>query len=301
MQRRNLIIIGVALLLGLVAVYLANAYFSGIEEREQRIAEQQKLARIVVASQPLGFGTPLATSNVKVVNWPANSVPQGAFRSMEDALRDGRVALRPILAGEPILAERVSGKDGRASISYELPEGMRAVSIPVSAVSAVSGFVRPGDVVDVLLTRQLPGSEGDEKLTDVLLPNVRVIAIDQVANEKDTKPKVGKTAVVMVDQTGAQVLTLAREVGSLSLALRNIENEEFDEVRFAGARKFVSTRDLNLSRPRVRSQPQPAPAAPVQVAAAGPRPVPPRVGGPTMTIVRGTQPTNYEVRYNVGW
>lgn len=302
MQRRNLIVLAVALVIGLVTVYLVNAYFSGVERREERIAREQELARIVVASQNLEFGMPLTTSNIKLANWPANSVPAGAFTSLEDAMRDGRVALRPILTGEPILAERVSGKDGRASISYEIPEGMRAVSIPVSAVSSVSGFVRPGDVVDVLLTRNVPGSDGGEKMTDVLLPNVQVLAIDQTAGIKNTNPAVGKTAVMLTDLTGAQILTLARDVGTMSLVLRNVENQEFDQTRFAGARQFVTTRDINRNRPRLRASPAPrqptvmAASAPVVAGQAGPA-----VSGPVMTIVRGIQPTQYQVHPYGSW
>lgn len=305
MQRRNIIILGVALLIGLITVYLVNTYFSGVEQRQERIAEQQQMARIVVASQNLEFGMPLTTSNVKLTNWPASSVPAGSFAAVEEALKDGRVALRPILAGEPILLERVSGKDGRASISYNIPEGQRAVSIPVSSVSSVSGFVRPGDVVDVLLTRQA-GGDGGVMLTDVLLPNVQVLAIDQAAGIKDTNPAVGKTAVLLTDLTGAQVLTLARDVGSMSLILRNIEYPEFDETRFAGARRYVTSRDINRGRPFFGGAPAPRPAT--QAPAAGPvrvaTPANPQAGpaitGPSMTIVRGVQPTQYQVR-PYGW
>lgn len=303
MQRRNLIIVGVAVLLGLLAVFLANSYFSGIERREARLAKEQELARIVVASQDLPFGAPLSTSNVRLANWPANSVPTGAFRSIEDALKDGRVTLRPIVSGEPVLVERVSGKDGRASISYNLPEGMRAVSIPVNAVTSVSGFVRPGDVVDVLLTRDVPGDDGGGRMTDILLPNVQVLAIDQASGIKNTNPAVGKTAVMLVDKTGAQILTLAREMGTLSLALRNIENQEFDTLRFPRNRTFVTTRDINRNRPFFRAKPkvQPAPVQIVNAPGAQPPVTMPRYGGPGMTIVRGTQPTRYEVPRYVGW
>jgi pilus assembly protein CpaB len=305
MQRRNLIILGAAVLFGLIAVFLANSYFSGFEKQEERAAKQEQLARIVVATQELKFGTPLTTDNIRLVNWPQTSVPPGAFRAIPDALRDGRVALRPIAIGEPILTERVSGADGRASISYNLPEDMRAVSIPVSAVAGVSGFVTPGDVVDVLLTRQIPGDgAGDgDKMTDVLMENVQVLAIDQMANEKATNPKVGKTAVLMVDLYGAQKLALARETGSLSLALRNIKNQA------AGYLRTVSSRDLSRTGLFMRARQAPSAPAPVmppastQIAARrAPGVVMPGLPiGPSMIIVRGTQVTSYEVKSNGGW
>lgn len=292
MQRRNLIILGAAVLLGLVAVYLANTWFSGVETRQQRVAHQQNMVRIAVASQPLQFATPLSSSNVRLVNWPEDSVPRGAFRSLDPLLQPGRLALRSIAPGEPILLDRVSGKDGRAALSYDLPEGMRAISIPVSAVSGVSGFVLPGDVVDVLLTRQIPGdgATDSDKMIDVILESVRVLAIDQMANEKSTDPKIGKTAVVMVDMAGAQKLTLARELGSLTLALRNVEHQ------MASGPTTMTSREIG-KRMFIRERPSGPPvqlaSAPVSTAPFAPaRPL-----GPTMLVVRGTQGTSYEVNH----
>ena len=299
MQRRNLIVLGVAVFFGLLAVYLANAYFSGIEKREERVAQQQQLVRIAVASQPLEFATPLTSDNIKLVNWPETSVPQGAFRTIDAVLRDGRVALRPIAVGEPILADRVSGKDGRAALSYNLPDGMRAISIPVSAVTGVSGFVLPGDVVDVMLTRQIAGegATDSDKMIEVILESVKVLAIDHMANDKATNPKVGKTAVVEVDMLGAQKLTLARELGALTLALRNIEHPT------SGWTRAVTSRDVG--RRIVIPARREAPVAPpvVRVAATGGQGVivPMRPTGPSMLVVRGTQGTNYEVNRNGGW
>src|SRR5207237_4743953 len=141
------------------------------------VAQEQRLARIVVASRPLEFGQPLTTENLRMANFPANSVPDGAFRSIDDATRGGRVALRAIVVNEPVLADKVSGTDGRAVLAANLEPGMRAVSIPVTAVTGVSGFVRPGDIVDVLLTRSVPGAEGTGALmTDVILDRVKVLA-----------------------------------------------------------------------------------------------------------------------------
>ena len=156
MNRRNAVIAGIAVVLGLFAVYLANAWFSGVEQREERVAEEQQLVRIAVASQDMEFGAPLTAENVRLANWPAGSVPQGAYRDtdVQRMLSGGNVAIRPITRGEPILLSRISE---RAVLSANLPADMRAVTVPVDAVSGVAGFVTPGDVVDVLLTRQIPG------------------------------------------------------------------------------------------------------------------------------------------------
>ncbi len=303
MGQRNLIAIGIAVFLGLIAVYMANVYFSAREVQQERVAEEQRMARIVVASQDLAFGTALSPQNVRLTNWPANSVPAGAFTSVEEATRN-RVALRPVVPGEPVLASKVSGADGRATLSANLPLGQLAFSIPISDVSGVGGFVRPGDVVDVLLTRVIPG-EGNtqaEKMVDVVLEAVPVLGIDQIADEKNTAPAIGKTATLQVDTFSAQKLALALQSGTMSLALRNVA----DQV--TGAKKTVTRADLGgrYYLPARGGARAPAyAAAPARAITGGARrtalpgstmaaAAPMRPAGPTMTVVRGTRASEEE-------
>ncbi len=303
MDRRNLIIAGVAVFLGLIAVYLANSWFSGVEQQQERVAEQQQLQRIAVARNDLAFGDLLTTDNVLLVNWPAQSVPAGSYTDVSRLLAGNNVAIRPIAAGEPILTQRISE---RAVLSANLPPDMRAVSVSVDAVSGVSGFVTPGDVVDVMLTRKIPGdgATNDDQMTSVVLENVQVLAIDQGASENDTEPKLGKTATLQVDLMGAQKLALASTIGRLSLALRNVENQ------VVGSSTTVTTADLGGSgmymaaRSAPASAPMPPPAYYVPAQASPARrssdaptaSQPRRPSGPTMTIFRGTEAGEYEVK-----
>jgi len=288
MERRNLIIIGAAVLFGLFAVYFANAWFSGVEKQQERVAEQRAMTRIAVADQDLAFGTALSSANVRLVAWPEDSVPQGAYREDEAQrlLGEGKVAIRPIARGEPILASRISE---RAVLSANIPPDMRAVTVPVDAVSGVAGFVTPGDVVDVLLTRQIPGdgASSDDKMTTVVLDNVQVLAVDRRASEQNTDPSESKTATLMVHPEGAQRLALATQIGRLSLALRNVEDLG------TGTRRVVTSRELGggLFIPgRRTSSGSPAPQIRGALAAAPSAPAagPPRPSGPGMTVVRGT-------------
>jgi Flp pilus assembly protein CpaB len=293
MVSRNVLAVAIAVVLGLVAVLIANAYFSGIERRQERIAAEQKLDRIVVATQPLAFGSRLTTDNVRLQNWPASSVPQGAFRSVAQALRDNRVALRPIVVGEPVLADKVSGKDGRASLAANLPQGMRAVSIPITNLAAgVSGFALPGMTVDILLTRQIAaeGASNLDQMVQVIMENVQVLAIDQLADEKTGKPKPGKTATVQTDIYGAQKLTLAQKIGTLSLALRNVENQVAEAGGPVTLRDF-GARDVRLARMQAPLR-RPGYVAPASRAATGFAPLP---AGPTMAVYRGMERTEYSV------
>ncbi|MEI4507296.1 Flp pilus assembly protein CpaB [Sphingopyxis sp. CCNWLW253] len=309
---RNAIVAGAAIILGLIVVFLANAYFSGVEKKEKLRTEQAQLVQVLVASQPLDFGTELTVQNTKLVGWPAASLPEGAFKTSIGIInnpRGARVALRPIAVGEPILSSKITGIGGRAAVSALLPEGMRAVAVGVNAVTGVGGLLTPGDVVDVLVTREM-GGEADDKdqMTDIVLEKVRVIAIDQVSDEDKTDPKVAKTATLEVDAFGAQKLALAREIGTISLALRNVTSLE------DGANLTVTQQDLGSgwrSAPR-RGQPQSSPglaglppgfysetpmAAPRYAAPRAAAPAaPPRPAGPSVEIVRGVSTTTYEVK-----
>ena len=293
MERRNFIIIGVALVLGLLAVYLANSYFSGVEAQQERAAEEQRLVRIAVASQDLAYGAQLNTDNVRLVNWPAQSVPEGAFTDI-NRFTGSDVAIRPIARGEPILNSRISE---RAVLSENIPDDMRAVTIAVNEVAGVAGFVTPGDAVDVMMTRTIPGGQ-DDKVASVLLENVQVIAIDRRASESSTEPQELKMATLLVTQEDAQKLALASESGRLSLALRNAENQT------VGSTRVVTTRQLPGGGIRYATRgggAQPAPAtrsvpyrAPAGAAPAGTTVVP-SYGGPSMTIYRGTEGARQEV------
>ncbi|AOL93187.1 Flp pilus assembly protein CpaB [Porphyrobacter sp. LM 6] len=285
-----------ALIIAAFAVFLVNSYLSGVEKRAVTTAETQGLTRIVVATQPLDFGDPLTPENVRLQNFPANSVPQGAFRSIRQALADNRVALRPIVPGEPVLADKVSGASGRAVLAAKLPEGMRAVAIPVTEVTGVSGFVRPGDTVDVLLTRQIPGdgAEAYDLMSDIILERIKVLAIDQIANEGETAPQLGKTAVLEVDPLQSQQLALATKLGTLSLALRNVESQE------AAKGRTVTNRDIGNSRLYIRERRNdrgsaPATSAAPAMAQNGGQTVRPVVTGPSMTIYRGIEGQAYPV------
>ena len=303
MRGRNLIILGIAIVAGLFAVYLANAYFSSAEQREERRAEELRMARIAVATQDVAFGQPLTETNMRLVNWPASSVPVGAFTSIQEATNGGRVALRPITVGEPILASKVSGSDGRATLASNLPEDMRAVAIPVNNVAGVGGFVRPGDVVDVMLTRQIPGdgAQTTDKMTTVVLENVQVLAADLIADESQTQPVVSQTVTLQTDLFGAQKLALAREVGSFTLALRNVENQT------VGGTETVVVTDLGGGNRRIYGRGGGNPgirnaggaSQVINLASTGggtsQAMAPRRPRGPTMSIIRGTEAETYEV------
>lgn len=305
MQTRNLVISASAGVFGLLAVYLGNAYFSGFEKQQVQVAQATRLTQIVVASQDISFGAKPSALNVHLTSWPANSVPAGAFTSVDDLTNGPRVAVLPISAGEPVLASKLSGADGRATLSSGLPAGKLAFSIPLNEVSGVGGFVRPGDVVDVLLTRRSssPNAGVNDKFTDVVLEAAPVLGIDQVYDRNDTKPAIPKTATLEVDSAGAQKLALSVELGSLSLALRNVADQQ------RGGHPTVTPRNLSAEASpdlpeRLSADPRPVPARHTasrhaQMAAAPAKDAPGKIAAitdvfhPAMTVVRGSALTQY--------
>src|SRR5436305_2723929 len=217
-NRQTLIALGIALALGLAAVFLANTYLSGTESK----AALGGTSKIAVAAAPMAFGTDVTPDKIRFVDYPNGSIPQGAFSTATQLMPPGkrRVALLPIGINEPILAAKLSSAGEGASIAALLPDGMRAASVAINDVSGVAGFVQPNDTVDVLVTRMIPGGAGNAQVTDVLLQNVRVIALDQQSKNADGTPKVAKTATLEVSPLDAQKLALAQTVGTLSLVLR---------------------------------------------------------------------------------
>lgn len=314
---RNILIIALAAFVGIIAVIIANSYLVGAEKQRDTVAEQGRLIQIAVARVPLAYGEALTAENIRMVSWPSTSMPVGAFQSPKGLYGgEPRVVLRPIEVGEPILPGKITGFGGRASLSELLETDMRAVAVRINDVAGVAGFVLPGDRVDVLLTRtpKLDGEVGEvEPVTDILLQNVGVMAIDQSPSEKTDKPTVGKTATLTVDQQGAQKLALAGQVGTLSLALRNAANQDEFMSQTVGTRDlgqgntgvslYAGAGERREATPAFAVNPFPYPTQAVPAVRRGAtvpaRPRPANSVG--VEIVRGTTSTNYDVTRQGGY
>ena len=297
MRRQSLIALGIAVVLGLVAVFLANTFLTGTEQRAEQAVKAAQLTKVAVAAVQLDYGIEITPEKVKFVDYPAASLPAGSFRTMSQLLPAGkrRVALRSMIVNEPILAAKVTGEGQGASLAALLPDGKRAAAVRINDVSGVAGFIEPNDAVDVLITRQIASGDRDVQQTDVLLQDVKVIAIGGNAKTQDGKATPAKTATLEVDPTDAQKLALAQQVGSLSLVLRKPGAEENNPLI-----ETVSLQDLRYSLYGARPPVMTAPAR-VRVAAAPRRPVRavpvvvPRPSGRQVEVVRGTEGHNYEV------
>jgi pilus assembly protein CpaB len=231
----------VAIALGATAVVLARTWLEAQVRGPVVISKDAPgMSTIVVAAKPLRYGMELSDTDLKEVPWQVNAIPQGTFRSKTELLqgKDRRSVLSSIEANEPILEWKITGPGQRASLSALLQEGMTAVTVQVNEILGVAGFVLPGDRVNVLLTR----SDRDRgEYTDVLMQNVRVLAVNQLADDKSEKPMVAKAVTLEVSMEDAQKLVLAANVGHLSLTLRQAGASVGDITR------RVTTTDLGLA------------------------------------------------------
>ena len=231
MRTSTIVMIGFAVLFGLLAVFLAQTWLNNQADERMRSLEAQRKAAppertMVVAAKPLRFGDELAAAALREVPWPQEALPPGAFAKIADLTASRRVVVLPMEANEAVLASKITGPGQRATLSAVIGEGMKAVTIRVNDVEGVAGFVLPGDHVDVVLTRQ---SDKDNASNDIIVQNVRVLAVDQQADARAEKAAVAKAVTLEVSETDAQKLSLAAAVGTMSLLLRKAG--ETDETR----------------------------------------------------------------------
>lgn len=246
MRASTIVMIGFAVVFGLLAVFIGQAWLNSQADARARSMEANKQPAvpsqtIVVAKQALRFGMELNADMLIEVPWPSAALPAGAFAKMSELLSGGRrVVLAAIEPNEPVLGLKVTGPGQRATLSALVQPGMKAVTVRVNDVEGVGGFVLPGDRVDVVLTRQI---EKGNATSEVVLQNTRVLAVDQIADERTAKAQVAKSVTLEVDTVEAQKVWLAASVGSLSLLLRKA-----GETSEAKTRK-ITLKDLGTNEP----------------------------------------------------
>jgi len=274
MRSSSVAILIVAVAMGLLAAFLV---------RNLLVAQGSASAgKIIVAALPLGFGTQLTNDNVVEIEWPSGRSPVGAFATRQELFKDGsRVVLSPMERNEPILTSKITGPGQQGSLSALLKEDMRAVTVRVDDVRGVAGFILPGDRVDIVLIRT-SGAGRDESYADVIVQNVKVLAVDQKANERTDKANVAKAVTVAVSPEDAQKILLATDIGRLSLTLREPgQNGQ-------AAMRRITERDLALGGPRA--------AAPAKVASTDTMPMQrPLSRNTTVVIFHGMKSQEYSV------
>jgi len=231
MKAARLVVLGVAIAAGGVAAYLASHGRKPSPEPTRAPVVTLETVEVLVAKTNLGRGDVIAANQIGWEVWPKSS-SNGNFiikSARPDAVGQftGAIVRVPLAAGQPIFDPMVVLAKGSGFLAAILPKGMRAVAMDITAESAAGGFILPEDHVDILLTRHDKAAEkvtGNEKIvTDTILRNVRVLAVDQAVEEKNgQKVAVGRTATVELTPQQAETLAMSRQRGTLSLALRSL-------------------------------------------------------------------------------
>ena len=213
-----------ALVLGLLA---ALAGYAGLKATATQVAvnTSKNFVPVVVTATDLTFGTKLDRAQLRVVRYPKESVPNGAYSSIDSVA--GQTTKIFLAAREPITELKLSSRGG--GLSMLVRPGMRATSLEVNQVSGVSGFVLPGDKIDVLCTIDGHGSDEDT-VTKTILQNAEVLASGQKTAQQDNKPITVQAVTILVTPAGAEKLALGLSEGRLHLVLRNPEDSDTVQV-----------------------------------------------------------------------
>jgi pilus assembly protein CpaB len=241
----TIVSLGASAVLGLAALVVAKTMLPNKATARVPMAAPVAGQPVVVAKGPLKFGDRLDASKIEVLKLPANAVPEGAFTTVAQVLAQDHggapVALTPIASREPLLPSKLSGPGARASVASEIGDGFRAYTIKVTDVTGTGGHALPGDRVDVVLMRDTtPEGATRNYVSQVVIQNVRVLAVDLNADLASDKPANPSTATLEVSVPDAQKLAVAGDLGKLSMALRKSGSTEIAQTSIMPTSAFAA-------------------------------------------------------------
>jgi pilus assembly protein CpaB len=243
MNTARIVVLTVAVGAGGIAAYLASGSDKPLPT--EPVAQMQTVD-VLVAKSDIGLGQSVKPEDTQWQSWPAATASNSFIRRSDrpEAAKEvvGSIARAPFIAGEPIRDPKLIKANGSGFMAAILPSGMRAVSTEISPETAAGGFILPNDRVDVILSRREknPDRSGssDIVISEIILANVRVLAIDQAPKEKDGQNAVvGKTVTLELKPVQSETLARARQSGTLSLALRSIADLNAVDTRSDDAPK----------------------------------------------------------------
>src|SRR5690349_8212877 len=257
MTPARIAVLAVAVVAGGIAAYLA----SGSDDKPaQAPVAQLPTVDVLVAKNEIGLGQTVKPDDLQWQTWPTASASGTFIKRTErpEATNQikGMIARAPFIAGEPIREPKLVKADGSGFMAAILPQGFRAVSTEISPETGAGGFILPNDRVDVLLTKRDKNPDGkgaDIPVSEVILSNIRVLAIDQAPKEKEgSSALVGRTATLELKPEQTETLARSRQSGTLSLALRSIADIKAEDKPLEPIDKRGES--LNVVRYGVASQ-----------------------------------------------
>lgn len=235
MRLRFIVLIVLSLAVAGGAAYMTQTYLRAEREAMAKPAPEPVRApttKVLVAAGELAAGTILKRSHIRWQDWPEDGVSDSYFvkQANPDHKLEGAVIRQSLAPGEPITEQRIVRPGDRGFLAAMLSPGMRAISVPVNATTGISGLVFPGDKVDVVLTHTVEAEQSTtgtkRRASETVLHDIRVLALDQRTDDQDGKRIVAKTATVEVTPEQAEKISLAMQLGNLSLVLRPLARED---------------------------------------------------------------------------
>ncbi len=240
MKAARLVVLGIAVAAGGLAAILAGSYESGPSTSAP--VPQIATIEVLIAKNDVSIGTALSEHDIEWQMWPEPAANPAFIRKTEhpDALQQfvGAIVRVPMAAGEPVRENKLIRGKASGYMAAILPTGMRAYSTEISPETGAGGFILPNDHVDVILSRRDREAGVESPVSETILSDVRVLAIDQLVQEKDgQRVVVGKTATLELSQRQAEILAAARQTGVLSLTLRAIVDARPDKLEVIDDRR----------------------------------------------------------------
>ncbi|PSK87073.1 pilus assembly protein CpaB [Limimaricola soesokkakensis] len=264
-------VFGIVFALGLglasYAVYMVKGYFDQQEAvlAAERAAAANRLptVEVVGVKNPLPYGTVITREDLKPIQYTEAFLPEGTFPDLEALFPEGedvpRLVLRPMEPNEPILAAKITAPGGDAGISTRLGAGMRAFAISVNATSGVSGFLRPGDRVDVYWTGSVSVGGNSREVTKLIETGLELVGVDQTADQGRSEAMVARTVTVQASPQQVAKLAQAQSTGTLALSLVGLRDDSVAGAVEVDQRSLLGIVEEEKEEPQIIAAPAPAP------------------------------------------
>ncbi len=252
MSVRNILLILVAVAITAGTGLVARSWINSTRQPQVAAAPppEAEKAFVLVAEKDLPTGTFIKENLVTWQSWPDDKLhPRYVVKGkIEPQELVGSVVRRAITAGEPITTGRIIKPGTRGFLAAVLRPGYRAVSLRVNATSSIAGLVFPGDRVDIILTHSARNADAKQRVSETVLTNVRVLAIDQKTNDQENAPKVGKNATFEVTPKQAEMVSVLSDMGRLSLSLRSLAKDQAELERLANSDEPLAEPDAKKGK-----------------------------------------------------
>lgn len=251
MNFRRLLLLLVALVAAVGTAAVARKFINSPQATAKpspQEAVNQPSNEVLVAANDLPAGRIVEKGDLKFRSWPQDGLTEGYVLKAVDAEKPfiGAVVRRGIVKGEPLTDARVVKPGERGFLAAIVEPGHRAISVPVNATTGVSGLFFPGDQVDVILTHTVQRDKVDRHVSETILRDVRVLAVDQRVEDIDGKAQVAKTATLEVTPKEAEVIAMLSDLGKLSLSLRSVAKPEGEDEMLDLAQENVLADSFTL-------------------------------------------------------